>query len=1084
MDERSGKMALQEEEDKSSKPSFSGKWQTSDKKEKKKSKKRQKSDGESDSRSDGRNSGSDGKKTKRVKKSNSNDNCQQQEGSADSVKAVVKAENDEKSALPEKEKKKSKKHGKENGAEHDKDENAEEQKKAKKQRKEKAAKFEGDNCDGNVAASVPVSVKAANAESVPVSGKAGNTEKASTQQDEIKRSTKSSADNEDAENETEEKYDEDAEYNEEYDEDAEDNDDWNEGEFTEVENVKKNTEETESEDEASDDEEFEDESTDNASENERREEHESSEIEDVDNDSDDNEIKNDNKNDSDSDDDLVSVAASEEAVNTGKSDDEKSENSLFNYWMGREKITNAKMKAKQRENSDDNAKEQAVKKRRNRRESSDEAEEEKKKRSKKSKKRRKERESNSSSDDDNWVELDSNTVNAKKQEAKQVKDKKKHAKKSKKQHRERERKAADDNSVQSVTVAVKAGNADKPVLKRDEWMSVSQSGMLKTYSKERKEPCKPNDKLQQIDAYEPSKSKYELNPYWKSNGTGLPDFQKPKADDEPGTSMRARSTMNSGIRNWQKPMTSSSNSNWNSYGDSKSNLNMNASCSKANTMTQKPMALNWGLSANSNSNSDSYFMAEANTMLKPRTFKRNLNYNSNSNSNLSMEEDKDESGTSSSGAEEKTERASSAEPEFVTDEQINKLAAKALKAELKGITAKFLRLTEELVYARKVRAYYQNKAKTANQAQSANQKEQQKEKISEKEMEKHVLLTRMDAAGNSRPLLQSRQIDNSSLYGGRKGEKKKKDKKMETHDGDGQRVRYFADDDRYNLKEMFEREKLPETAADLEAQYARIAAKHKNPNDDIDDIFTDEMRTNLSQANSEQREFHRAIRDHEKMAATLENCVRCYESIKFDKQLMVTLGEKIYLSLPWHVGLQQSHCILSTLEHVTSCTQLDEDAWEELNKFRTALTRMLGEDIIFYEIANNLHKRPHLSVHCIPIPWRHGEIAPFYFKKAIEESETTWSVNKQLIPLGNNNKSLRAAVPKGLPYIWVNFGMGQGFAHVIEDQDRFPPHFVQEIIGGMLRLQPNSWRKPRKEQNPLEKVKSFADKWKNFDCTK
>jgi len=166
-----------------------------------------------------------------------------------------------------------------------------------------------------------------------------------------------------------------------------------------------------------------------------------------------------------------------------------------------------------------------------------------------------------------------------------------------------------------------------------------------------------------------------------------------------------------------------------------------------------------------------------------------------------MEED--ESGSSSSGAEEKTECASTAEPEFVTDEQINKLAAKALKAELKGITAKFLRLTEELVHARKVRAYYQNKAKSANQAQSANQKKQEKEKKSEKEMEKHVLLTRTDVAGNSRPLLQSRQIENnSSLYGGRKDEKKKKDKKMETHDGDGQRVRYFADDDRYSLKQM------------------------------------------------------------------------------------------------------------------------------------------------------------------------------------------------------------------------------------------------------------------------------------------
>lgn len=35
----------------------------------------------------------------------------------------------------------------------------------------------------------------------------------------------------------------------------------------------------------------------------------------------------------------------------------------------------------------------------------------------------------------------------------------------------------------------------------------------------------------------------------------------------------------------------------------------------------------------------------------------------------------------------------------------------------------------------------------------------------------------------------------------------------------------------------------------------------------------------------------------------------------------------------------------------------------------------------------------------------------------------------------------------------------------------------------MLELNPNAWRKPRKEQNPIGKVKSFAENWKSFDCT-
>ncbi|ALC49395.1 CG9213, partial [Drosophila busckii] len=281
----------------------------------------------------------------------------------------------------------------------------------------------------------------------------------------------------------------------------------------------------------------------------------------------------------------------------------------------------------------------------------------------------------------------------------------------------------------------------------------------------------------------------------------------------------------------------------------------------------------------------------------------------------------------------------------------------------------------------------------------------------------------------------------------------------------------------------FEREKHA-TAAESNLQYADIVSKHKNPNDDLEDIFADKVRKFISKEDAEKRELKQAIREHEKLASTLENCERCFDSDKLDKQLLVSMGEKIYMSLPWYVGLQQGHCILTTMQHVSACTQLDEDAWEELSNYRKALTRMFAaqrKDVVFYEIANKLHRRPHLSVHCIPIPESHAELAPFYFKKAIEESEQEWCINKQLVSL--RQKSLRAAIPKGLPYVWVNFGMESGFAHVIEDQDRFPANFAQEIIGGMLELNPNTWRKASKEKKPIDKVKSFAEKWKKFDCT-
>lgn len=63
--------------------------------------------------------------------------------------------------------------------------------------------------------------------------------------------------------------------------------------------------------------------------------------------------------------------------------------------------------------------------------------------------------------------------------------------------------------------------------------------------------------------------------------------------------------------------------------------------------------------------------------------------------------------------------------------------------------------------------------------------------------EKVVILTRSDAKGGQHPL-PTPQYGEESLKGSRgKGKKSK----VETHQS-GQRVRYFADDDKYSLNEM------------------------------------------------------------------------------------------------------------------------------------------------------------------------------------------------------------------------------------------------------------------------------------------
>ncbi|NWX73085.1 C19L2 protein, partial [Alca torda] len=110
--------------------------------------------------------------------------------------------------------------------------------------------------------------------------------------------------------------------------------------------------------------------------------------------------------------------------------------------------------------------------------------------------------------------------------------------------------------------------------------------------------------------------------------------------------------------------------------------------------------------------------------------------------------------------------------------------------------------------------------------------------------------------------------------------------------------------------------------------------------------------------------------------------------------------------------------------------------------FRNALVKMFEAkdlDCVFLETNMSMKKRYHMVYECIPLPKEVGDMAPIYFKKAIMESDEEWSVNKKLIDL--SSKDVRKSVPKGLPYFSVDFGLQGGFAHIIEDQHKFPHYF-------------------------------------------
>lgn len=416
-----------------------------------------------------------------------------------------------------------------------------------------------------------------------------------------------------------------------------------------------------------------------------------------------------------------------------------------------------------------------------------------------------------------------------------------------------------------------------------------------------------------------------------------------------------------------------------------------------------------------------------------------------------------------SNAEPTPEPAVEQRRRLLSDQEMNVLGAKLIKAEITGNTALYEKLKKEIEAARAER---ESAGPAASPGAST--------KRGEKEV---VVLTKTDGRGFARPL--------SEPVGG--AERTKRKIKAATHDRGGERTSYFADDSRLSLKEMFQREKGT-TAEDQNMEFARLAGKVKasTSREDFDDAAVDAASRYDSSARQDAHDRTRAIQEHKRLSKSLEKCRFCIDSPEMKKHLIVAIGLRTYLCVPPYQSLTEGHCLIVPQSHVASGTLVDEDVWLEMQIFRKGLARMfedMDQDTVFMETAMGFRHHPHSLLECIPVPKDVGNMAPMYFKKAILESETEWAQNKKLVDL--SQKGLRNSIPRGLPYFAVDFGLQSGFAHVIEDEKEFPWYFGKEIVGGMLDLEPRLWRKaqPEKFEEQRMKVMKFLEWWKPYDWT-
>ncbi|KAK0042497.1 CWF19-like protein 2 [Biomphalaria pfeifferi] len=417
-----------------------------------------------------------------------------------------------------------------------------------------------------------------------------------------------------------------------------------------------------------------------------------------------------------------------------------------------------------------------------------------------------------------------------------------------------------------------------------------------------------------------------------------------------------------------------------------------------------------------------------------------------------------------------------------TEEELNQIAAKILRAEIMGDDSLAAELKDKLEKSRKLREESKSQGNDNVKDFSHTRKDltgkgsTKRGGEEEEETDNVVVLSRTSKSGLVRPLAAS-----SDQWGG--GASKKRRKNAQTHDTAGQRTIYFDDDDKLDLKALVEQEKSG-TAEDQNSMFARLAGKSNERDLDVDDMFVSKAAKKQDAERNATKERSSAIFEHKKMSSALKKCSRCLQ--KVPKHLIIALGTKSYLCLPDHCSLTEGHCLIVPMQHVVSATSMDEDVWKEMQSFRQCLVQMFqtqDQDVVFMETVMHLKHFPHTVLECVPLDREQGDLAPIYFKKAIQEVGPEWSDNKKLHSL--KGKDVRHVIPKGFPYFSVDFGLEGGFATVIEDEIKFPAYFGREIVGGMIDAEPMLWRHPHKQsfEDQRQKVLKFEQMWKPFDWT-
>lgn len=95
------------------------------------------------------------------------------------------------------------------------------------------------------------------------------------------------------------------------------------------------------------------------------------------------------------------------------------------------------------------------------------------------------------------------------------------------------------------------------------------------------------------------------------------------------------------------------------------------------------------------------------------------------------------------------------------------------------------------------------------------------------------------------------------------------------------------------------------------------------------------------------------------------------QSEAMEKDLVVSKGSKIHLSLPSEKTITEGHCILVPLRHVACTALLNEEEFKELVLYMDRVSKMcavsMKKNVIFFETAIYEEGHLHMQIHRVPL---------------------------------------------------------------------------------------------------------------------